>query len=228
MQERDHDAQQPHHESHQPYHDAQQAHHEPHQPSHDLHQPYPAFGPAAQYAPPTVAPKPIVRRRTAIFIGVGALILGAGIGAAGKNNKTTDTTAAAAPAKATTIVTATQTAPVPAPVTITAKAAAAPIAPPVTATVTVTAAAPTSAAPAGIGDGTYVVGTDIKPGLYKTTGPADTGDLANCYWERDRDLSGGMGSIIANDNTSGPTTVQISASDKAFKSNGCASWVKVG
>jgi hypothetical protein len=175
-----------------------------------------------------VTPKPAVRRRTAILIGVGALLVGGGIGAAGKSNKTTDTTAATASAKATTIVTATQTAPAPVPITVTAKAAAAAAAPPVTATVTVTAAAPTSAAPAGIGDGTYVVGTDIKAGLYKTAGPADTGGFANCYWERDRDLSGGMGSIIANDNTSGPTTVQISSSDKAFKTSGCATWVKVG
>ncbi|MEY9908368.1 hypothetical protein ABIA35_004601 [Catenulispora sp. MAP12-49] len=195
---------------------------------------YNAPGPQPYYGPPQppVAPHhPTVRRRTAIAIGVGALILGAGIGAAGKDPKTADT-AAATTTKAATTVTATQTAPAPAPVTVTAKAAAAPAAPAVTttatATVTVTAAAPTSAAPSGIGDGTYVVGTDIKPGLYKTSGPADSGALANCYWERDRDLSGGMDSIIANDNASGPTTVQISAGDKAFKTDGCAPWVKIG
>lgn len=182
-------------------------------------QPYPAPGPATQYVAPPPQHK-TVRRRTAIFIGAGALILGAGIGGAGKNSKTT--TAAANAPQATATVTATQTAPAPAAVTITAKAAAAPAPPPVTVT------APTSAAPTGIGNGTYVVGTDIKPGLYKTSGPADTGGLADCYWERDRDLSGGMGSIIANDNASGPTTVQISASDKAFKTTGCAPWVKIG
>ena len=95
-------------------------------------------------------------------------------------------------------------------------------------TKTTTAAAPTSAAPAGIGDGTYIVGTDIKPGLYKTTGPSGDGVLPDCYWERVRDLSGGMDSIIANDNVKGPTTVQISSSGKAFKTSGCAPWVKIG
>jgi hypothetical protein len=189
-------------------------------------QDYNAPGPQPYYVPqmPPAPPHPTVRRRTAIAIGIGALIVGAGIGAAGHSNKTTDTAAASTP-QATATVSTTQTAPAPAAVTITAKAAAAPAAP----TVTVTAAAPTSAAPAGIGDGTYVVGTDIKPGLYKTTGPADDGSgLANCYWERDRDLSGGMDSIIANDNSNGPTTVQISSGDKAFKTSGCASWVKIG
>ncbi len=86
---------------------------------------------------------------------------------------------------------------------------------------------PSAAAPASIGDGTYVVGTDIKPGLYKTSGPADA-SIPICYWERDRDLSGGIGSIIANDNSNGPTTVQISSSDRAFKTSGCATWVKIG
>jgi len=188
-----------------------------------------APGPQPYYEPqaPAAPQHPTVRRRTAIGIGVGALIIGAGIGAAGHSNKTTTTTTSAAGDPKTAVtVTTTQTAPAPAAVTVTAKAAAAPAAP--TVTDTVTAAAPTSAAPAGISDGTYVVGTDIKAGLYKTSGPADSGDLANCYWERDRDLSGGMGSIIANDNPNGPTTVQISSSDKAFKTSGCAPWVKIG
>lgn len=94
------------------------------------------------------------------------------------------------------------------------------------------AAKPTTtagAAPAGLRDGTYVVGTDLKPGLYKTSGQSDTSNqLPSCYWERDRDLSGAASSIIANDNVKGPTTVQISASDKAFKTSGCAPWVKIG
>jgi len=90
----------------------------------------------------------------------------------------------------------------------------------------------TSKAPAAAvtipGDGTFAVGTDIKPGLYKTTGPAPDSSFPNCYWERDKDLSGGMGSIIANDNSKGPTTVQIATGDKAFKTSGCANWTKVG
>lgn len=97
-------------------------------------------------------------------------------------------------------------------------------------TVTTTAAAPSSAPPApaeGIGDGTYVVGTDIKAGLYKTTGPASS-EFPNCYWARERDLDGGLNSIIANDNTQGPTTVKIASTDKGFKTSGCKAWVKIG
>ncbi len=69
------------------------------------------------------------------------------------------------------------------------------------------------------GDGTFLVGRDIKPGLYRTSG-------GSCYWERERDLKGGVHSIIANDNTSGPTTVQIRSTDKAFKTSGCDTWHK--
>ena len=154
-----------------------------------------------------------------VTIGIVALVIGI---AAGSGSKMKDKNAAAsvattvtapAPAGAAVTVTKTQAAP--------AAAAVAPV------TVTETVPAASSAAPAGIGDGTYVVGTDIKPGLYKTTGPSDS-SLPNCYWERDRDLSGGMDSIIANDNPKGQTTVQIASSDKAFKTSGCAPWVKVG
>ncbi|GAA2013319.1 hypothetical protein GCM10009839_05020 [Catenulispora yoronensis] len=125
----------------------------------------------------------------------------------------TDTPSVAA---ATVSVTAT--------VTVTASTTAQPAAP---VTVTTTAPAPSSAAPAGVGDGTYVVGTDIKAGLYKTTGPSDS-SFPNCYWERERDLDGGLNSIIANDNPKGQTTVKIASTDKAFKTSGCSDWVKIG
>lgn len=187
-----------------------------------------------QYQPTGPTPYPVtpahktVRRRTAILIGAGALILGAGIGSAGANSKTAAT--AGAPA-ATATTTRTVAAPAPtgaAPVTVTAKAAAAPAPPAVTKTVTITktAPAPSSAPATGFGDGTYVVGTDIKAGMYKTTGPAP--DSAGCYWQRDRDLAGGIDSIVDNGIANGPTTVQIASSDKAFETNGCAAWVKIG
>jgi len=73
------------------------------------------------------------------------------------------------------------------------------------------------------GDGTYIIGTDIQPGTYRTSGPASDGD--NCYWERDKDLNGTVDSIIANNNSSGPQTVHISATDAAFQTDGCAGWV---
>ncbi|MGW3492510.1 hypothetical protein [Streptomyces sp. NPDC001020] len=77
-------------------------------------------------------------------------------------------------------------------------------------------------APAFGGEGSYVVGKDIKPGTYRT---ADNSD--NCYWERAKDASGEFESIIANDNVTGTSYVTIKASDKLFKTNGCKDWQTV-
>lgn len=75
-------------------------------------------------------------------------------------------------------------------------------------------------------DGTFVVGTDIAPGTYKTEGPYPRA-LPNCYWARLKGVSGELGDVITNGNTRGPTTVTIKPGDTAFKSNGCATWTKV-
>ncbi|WP_330305099.1 MULTISPECIES: hypothetical protein [unclassified Streptomyces] len=73
------------------------------------------------------------------------------------------------------------------------------------------------------GDGDFQVGTDIKPGTYRTTGNTD--DM--CYWERAKDASGEVDSLLANDNVSGTSYVTIKASDKLFKSSGCKDWEAV-
>lgn len=81
--------------------------------------------------------------------------------------------------------------------------------------------------PAGIpGDGTFAVGSDIKPGTYRTSG-AEGSTIPNCYWERDKDLSGTFDSIITNGNSTGPAIVQISSTDAAFKTSGCQPWTLV-
>jgi hypothetical protein len=75
------------------------------------------------------------------------------------------------------------------------------------------------------GDGTFLVGSEVKPGTYHSDAP--TG--GNCYWEREAGSNtGDIENIIANDNTSGPTTITISSSDYAFKDDGCATWYPVG
>jgi hypothetical protein len=61
--------------------------------------------------------------------------------------------------------------------------------------------------------GQYLIGIDIKPGLYK-------GNAEGCYWERQRDLFGGFDSIISNGNTQGPFYIQVNKSDAAL-SVGC-------
>ncbi|MEU5701959.1 hypothetical protein [Streptomyces aurantiacus] len=73
------------------------------------------------------------------------------------------------------------------------------------------------------GDGDFEVGSDVQPGTYRTTGNTD--DL--CYWERAKDASGEMDSILANDNVSGTSYVTILKSDNLFKSSGCKDWEAV-
>ncbi|MET7288567.1 hypothetical protein [Streptomyces sp. NPDC005573] len=73
------------------------------------------------------------------------------------------------------------------------------------------------------GDGDFTVGSDVKPGTYRTTGNTD--DM--CYWERDKDSSGEMNSTLANDNVTGTSYVTVKATDKLFKSSGCKDWEAV-
>jgi hypothetical protein len=71
------------------------------------------------------------------------------------------------------------------------------------------------------GDGTYRVGTQIKPGLYKSTGGSF------CYWARLSGFSGSVYDINANDIVSGVTYVQILPGDVGFESDGCGAWTTV-
>jgi hypothetical protein len=70
------------------------------------------------------------------------------------------------------------------------------------------------------GDGIWVVGEDIKPGIYRNK---DSG--SGCYWERMKNFAGGMNSIIANGlATGGPIVVEIHKSDNGFTSQDCGEW----
>jgi hypothetical protein len=71
------------------------------------------------------------------------------------------------------------------------------------------------------GEGTFIVGIDIKPGTYRSS----EGD--GCYWARLRGFAGTLGEIIANDfRSSGHATVTIKSSDKGFKSSNCGTWIR--
>ena len=70
-------------------------------------------------------------------------------------------------------------------------------------------------------NGTYQVGTNIQPGTYRTREGSP-----NCYYERLRNFSGGLNSILANANTYAPAIVTIRATDAGFNSQGCATWTK--
>jgi hypothetical protein len=66
-----------------------------------------------------------------------------------------------------------------------------------------------------VGDGTYEVGVDIKPGDYRTKGESE------CYWERDGNLSGKISAVIANDNIDGPTIIHVNSGEYLKLSGGC-------
>jgi endonuclease YncB( thermonuclease family) len=78
-----------------------------------------------------------------------------------------------------------------------------------------------------VGDGTWVVGSDIPSGTYRTTGPSEEGVVKMCIWSRRKDTSGEVRSVIATDIAQGPTTVTIKPTDGAFESRGCAPWTKL-
>jgi hypothetical protein len=68
-------------------------------------------------------------------------------------------------------------------------------------------------------DGTYHVGTEIKPGTYRANGSG-----SECYWAR---LSSSNESdIISNHVGSAHTFVTIKSSDKAFETSGCGDWTR--
>jgi hypothetical protein len=71
---------------------------------------------------------------------------------------------------------------------------------------------------------TLVVGVDIQPGTYRTTGPVTGVD--KCYWARLDSTSGDVGDVIAAGLPPGPASVTILATDKGFQTAGCAEWTK--
>lgn len=84
--------------------------------------------------------------------------------------------------------------------------------------------APTGPATGMSSDGTYVIGVDIQPGIYRSAGTAREG--SDCYWKRLSSLD--TSDIIDNNSSPGPQTVEIKATDKAFVSSRCQPWTKVG
>ncbi len=169
-------------------------------------QPWPGYTglPYPPYQPP--APAPARRRWVWPVVSGAAFFLGASIG-------TVSTPAEPAVQAAETVVQVETT-------TVTAAPPAAPARP-----ATPKPPAPKPAAATTIpGDGTFAVGAEVQPGMYRTAGPASYG----CYWERLSGLSGGFDQVLANEYASGPMTVTIRPSDKGFKTSGCQEWRKVG
>lgn len=67
------------------------------------------------------------------------------------------------------------------------------------------------------GEGIYLVGSDIRPGTYKSAG----GD--GCYWARHNKANDILDNHIGN----GPTVVTVRSSDFSLEVNNCATFRKV-
>nr|WP_250761271.1 hypothetical protein [Streptomyces sp. MSC1_001] len=70
------------------------------------------------------------------------------------------------------------------------------------------------------GDGTFLVGPEVRPGTYRTAGPTE----GSCYWARLEGTTGNPSEIIANGTGKGQATVTILETDKAFQTSGCQTW----
>jgi hypothetical protein len=71
---------------------------------------------------------------------------------------------------------------------------------------------------------TFVVGVDLRPGTYRTTGPVP--GSTNCFWARMRSTATSLDDVITAGAPTGPATVTIEPTDKAFQTAGCAVWTK--
>lgn len=74
-------------------------------------------------------------------------------------------------------------------------------------------------------DGIYIVGEDIAPGTWRSTGGSGFG----CYAARLSGFGGTLDDIISNDiSTEGGLIINVAASERGFETSGCGTWEKVG
>ena len=71
------------------------------------------------------------------------------------------------------------------------------------------------------GDGTWVVGSDIQAGTYRSSKTS-----SDCYWERLSGFSGELDDIIANGVTDAIWVVEIASTDAGFSTERCGTWTE--
>jgi hypothetical protein len=79
------------------------------------------------------------------------------------------------------------------------------------------------------GDGTFIVGPgpgDWAPGTWQTSGAAG-GSAGNCYWATLSDLTGGLNSIAANGDITGPTVITVGSGLAGVQVSGCNTWHRI-
>ncbi|THA72487.1 hypothetical protein E6R60_26515 [Streptomyces sp. A0642] len=67
------------------------------------------------------------------------------------------------------------------------------------------------------GTGTFLVGADVKPGLYHSD------ENASCSWKRTKDATGESDSVIARNVTAGDTYVDLKGGE-FFDTSECHAW----
>jgi hypothetical protein len=86
------------------------------------------------------------------------------------------------------------------------------------------------------GNGFFVVGADIAPGLYRTDGSASTWGVwindvptedSNCLWFTYSTPDANKDHVIATNMSVGPMYATINPTVKAFESRNCEPWVQV-
>ena len=82
---------------------------------------------------------------------------------------------------------------------------------------------PSSGPTQPFGPGVWLVGEEVSPGIWRNSDSSES-----CYWERRSGLGGTFGEIIDNGFSTAIQTVVISASDVAFYSHRCGTWIKIG
>lgn len=70
------------------------------------------------------------------------------------------------------------------------------------------------------GDGTWIVGRDIAPGIYSTQ------RAGRCHYDVEGGSGGGQHANIADADSSGQAVVTVGSTDRTFTSQGCGTWVK--
>jgi hypothetical protein len=74
------------------------------------------------------------------------------------------------------------------------------------------------------GDGTFIVGTDVTPGTYKSDGSG--AGSAKCFWARLSGFGGSLNETTQNNVESNPAMVVIRDTDKGFQSSFCGTWAR--
>jgi hypothetical protein len=75
---------------------------------------------------------------------------------------------------------------------------------------------------AAVTAGLYEVGSEIQPGIYRTSGNTD-----GCYWARLRNFDGDLDSVITNGLVNGPSRMTIKRTDIGVEFSGPCAWTKV-